>query len=69
MRYDGHEDVQPDGRVGEDNLDYWAHDAEYARRHAGHRGDATDPFDGDRFTMFTPDTNPASYGSWTSAAG
>ena len=55
--------VQPDGRGGEDNLDYWAHDAEYARRHAGNQGDATDPFDGGRFTMFTPGTNPASYSS------
>ena len=55
--------VQPDPRGGEDNLDYWAHDAEYARRHAGNWGDATDPFDGHRFTMFTPDTNPASCSS------
>ena len=48
----------PDG--GNDNLDFWAHDAEYARQRGGNLGDATDLFDGVRFTAFTPETNPAS---------
>ncbi|MFC1525414.1 carboxypeptidase regulatory-like domain-containing protein [Candidatus Latescibacterota bacterium] len=50
---------QPDPE-GEDNLDFWAHDPEYADQHGGNLGDATDPFDGERFGAFTPETNPAS---------
>ncbi|MEW6752259.1 MAG: FlgD immunoglobulin-like domain containing protein [Candidatus Latescibacterota bacterium] len=49
-----------DPQTGGDNLDFWAHDAVYAAGHAGNLGDATDPFDGVRFTAFTPQTNPAS---------
>ncbi|MEW6751251.1 MAG: immune inhibitor A domain-containing protein, partial [Candidatus Latescibacterota bacterium] len=49
----------PDARGGGDNLDFWAHDAAYAQAHGGNLGDATDPFDGVRFTAFTPQTNPA----------
>ncbi|MFA6109883.1 MAG: FlgD immunoglobulin-like domain containing protein [Candidatus Latescibacterota bacterium] len=57
----------PMGRVpapeqGEDNLDFWAHDEAYTRAHQGNLGDATDPFDGARFTAFTPETNPWSVG-------
>ena len=44
---------------GGDNLDFWAHDVEYARQHGGNLGDATDPFDGVRFQAFTAGTNPA----------
>ncbi|MEW6751507.1 MAG: immune inhibitor A domain-containing protein [Candidatus Latescibacterota bacterium] len=44
---------------GGDNLDFWAHDAAYAAAHAGNLGDATDPFDGVRWSAFTPRTNPA----------
>ena len=52
----------PDPRDGGDNLDFWAHDGEYAQAHAGNLGDATDPFDGVRFRAFTPETNPSSFG-------
>ena len=57
----------PDGRQpdqdGGDNLDFWAHDGAYSDRHAGNKGDATDPFDGERFNAFTAETNPAAYNS------
>ena len=49
-----------DGRIGGDNLDFWAHDAAYRHAHAGNEGDATDPFDGIRFTRLAIDTNPSS---------
>jgi M6 family metalloprotease-like protein len=49
---------RPDARYGGDNLDFWAHDQVYTRQHYGNRGDATDPFDGVRFTSFTPESNP-----------
>ncbi|MFA6107141.1 MAG: FlgD immunoglobulin-like domain containing protein [Candidatus Latescibacterota bacterium] len=52
---------QADPQQGGDNLDFWAHDVEYAQAHGGNTGDATDPFDGVRYRAFTPDTNPASY--------
>lgn len=52
---------QADPQQGGDNLDFWAHDVEYAQAHGGNLGDATDPFDGARYRAFTPDTNPASY--------
>lgn len=45
---------------GGDNLDYWAHDETYRTAYGGNLGDATDVFDGQRFTAFTPVTNPAS---------
>jgi M6 family metalloprotease-like protein len=53
----------PIGRVpaphdGEDNLDFWAHDAAYARDHGGNLGDAGDPFG--HGMAFTPTTNPSS---------
>ncbi|NKB68752.1 MAG: hypothetical protein GKR89_16935 [Candidatus Latescibacteria bacterium] len=51
--------VEPDPEIGGDNLDFWAHDQAYSRAHQGNLGDATDPFDGRRFTAFTPQTNPA----------
>ena len=44
---------------GGDNLDFWAHEAEYAQEHAGNLGDATDMFDGVRFTDFWAASNPA----------
>jgi len=50
-----------DASRGEDNLDFWAHDRSYSQGHAGNLGDATDLFDGVRFSEFTPETNPASY--------
>ena len=45
---------------GLDNLDFWSHDAGYRQAHAGNMGDATDPFDGVRFTRLDPWSNPAS---------
>ena len=58
-----------DALKGGDNLDFWAHDEAYSQTHGGNLGDATDPFDGQRFTTFTPQTNPASFntGGWLSA--
>ena len=52
--------VVPSPDAGADNLDFWAHDEAYCTRHNGNLGDATDPFDGLRFTAFTPYTNPNS---------
>ena len=54
----------PEGRLagpvtGGDNLDFWAHDVDYAGSHSGNLGDATDPFDGLRFREFSPSSNPA----------
>jgi M6 family metalloprotease-like protein len=54
----------PAGRIpapgtGGDNLDFWAHDPEYTRAHQGNLGDATDLFDGVRYTEFSAETNPA----------
>ena len=57
-----------DSRDRGDNLDFWAHDGDHARQRGGNLGDATDPFDGVRFTGFTPETNPSSHsedGSWS----
>ncbi|MCC7264641.1 MAG: M6 family metalloprotease domain-containing protein [Candidatus Latescibacteria bacterium] len=56
------EGMTPDPRSGGDNLDFWAHDAAYARTHAGNLGDATDPFDGVQYRSFTTQTNPGSQG-------
>lgn len=50
----------PNRDSGGDNLDFWAHEEDYAQHRAGNRGDATDVFDGKRFTAFTPVTNPPS---------
>ena len=49
----------PDLVQGRDNLDFWSRDRAYAAAHKGNQGDATDPFDGIRYTRFAPDTNPA----------
>ena len=51
----------PDNISGQDNLDFWSHDATYATRHHGNRGDATDAFDGTNYRAFTPETNPSSH--------
>jgi M6 family metalloprotease-like protein len=48
-----------DNRNGLDNLDFWAHDEGYARAHGGNQGDATDPFDGVRFTRVEKLGNPS----------
>ena len=60
----------PQGRVrdpvqGENNLDFWAHDQTYTQAHSGNQGDATDIFDGKRFTEFSAATNPSSVGNGT----
>ena len=52
--------VSADPKGGEDNLDFWAHDATYRDAHGGNLGDATDPFDGVRYRAFTDQTNPTS---------
>ena len=57
----------PLGRIadlyqGRDNLDFWAHDETYAKAHAGNIGDATDPFDGVRYTRFDLHSNPSTNG-------
>lgn len=49
----------PQATGGRDNLDFWAHDAAYREAHAGNLGDATDPFDGDRFTTLEMASNPS----------
>ena len=46
--------------IGGDNLDFWAHDAQYAASKFGNLGDATDVFDGVTYTRFAGDTNPNS---------
>jgi M6 family metalloprotease-like protein len=51
--------VSADVVAGRDNLDFWSRDAAYAAEHNGNQGDATDPFDGVRFTRFAWDENPA----------
>ncbi|MBM3277766.1 MAG: right-handed parallel beta-helix repeat-containing protein [Candidatus Handelsmanbacteria bacterium] len=58
---DGLRDEQgnPDPVDGRDDLDFWANDETYAAAHGGNEGDATDPFDGVRFTRLAWDTNPA----------
>lgn len=57
-RYDDRGRADPvDGR---DDLDRWAHDETYTAAHGGNLGDATDVFDGERYTAFTLTTNPAS---------
>lgn len=54
----------PSGRItrpysGRDNLDFWAHDDAYRKAHKGNLGDATDLFDGIRFTHFDMKSNPS----------
>ncbi|NKB67677.1 MAG: hypothetical protein GKR89_11490 [Candidatus Latescibacteria bacterium] len=51
---------RPAERGGGDNLDFWAHDAEYTHHHGGNLGDATDLFDGRRRAHFNPTANPSS---------
>ncbi len=45
---------------GRDNLDFWSHDTAYTVEHAGNMGDATDLFDGVKYTEFSDSTNPRS---------
>ena len=51
---------KPSPFSGRDNLDYWAHDEDYRIAFGGNLGDATDVFDGERFTGFWAASNPAS---------
>lgn len=48
--------------TGRDNLDFFSRDAGYAAEHGGNLGDATDVYDGVRFTEFAPLSNPATNG-------
>ena len=50
----------PDPLHGGDNLDFWAHEADYAESHAGNLGDATDVFGPGGRAEFTAATNPSS---------
>ena len=45
--------------AGRDNIDFWAHDEGYRAAFSGNLGDATDVFDGERFTDFWAASNPA----------
>ena len=40
-------------------LDFWAHDASYARARGGNLGDASDLFDGVRYRRLAVETNPS----------
>jgi hypothetical protein len=51
--------TRADPDQGQDNLDFYARDAEFRAEHAGNLGDATDVFDGARFTEYAPLSNPA----------
>ncbi len=57
--------LKPDPLNGSDNLDFWAHDAEYCSLHYGNLGDATDVFDGTTYTSFNTITNPNSFSDAT----
>jgi len=50
----------PEPISGRDNLDFWAHEGPYREVHGGNLEDATDVFDGERFTEFSMETNPSS---------
>ena len=50
----------PDPVHGGDNLDFWAHDRDWTRSHAGNLGDATDVFGSGGRTAFTATSNPNS---------
>ena len=54
----GYPGEQPDPIGGRDNLDFKSNDEAYASAHNGNEGDATDPFDGDRFDRADLTTNP-----------
>ena len=54
----GYPGEEPDPLGGRDNLDFWAYDEAYASARNGNEGDATDPFDGDRFDRADLTTNP-----------
>ncbi|MFC1511804.1 T9SS type A sorting domain-containing protein [Candidatus Latescibacterota bacterium] len=53
--------IEPNPLEGGDNLDFWAHNQEYADARAGNLGDATDVYDGVTYIRFSPDTNPNSH--------
>jgi M6 family metalloprotease-like protein len=50
----------PDPERGKDNLDFWAHDAQFTFKYNGNLGDSTDVFDGVNYTAFGYNTNPSS---------
>lgn len=57
---------KPDPDTGRDNLDFWAHDAEYTSVHAGNLGDEGDLFDGesgaDEFSVISNPALPSGLG-------
>ena len=50
-----------DAQRGGDNLDFWAHNKwqEYRETNGGNLGDATDPFDGVKYTRLNLSSNPS----------
>ncbi len=54
---------------GRDNLDFWAHDADYRDGHRGNSGDATDLFDGVRFRQLDLNSNPSTINAPGAATG
>ena len=52
----------PNSVSGGDNLDYISSDSTYTVDHHGNLGDATDLWDGETYTAFTPYTNPSAAG-------
>ena len=58
----GYPSEQRDAFTGRDNLDFWDYDRRepYRTEHGGNLGDATDAFDGVRFTDFGMSSNPSS---------
>jgi len=58
----------PDPIDGGDNLDFWAHDAAYSKEHYGNLGDATDVFDGIKYTEFGSNTNPNTFSKVTKSS-
>ena len=54
--------TRPNSVSGGDNLDYWSDDSTYAATNHGNWADATDLWDGDGYTTFTPESNPSTAG-------
>ncbi len=52
--------ITVDTEKGKDNLDFWSHTEWYTLNHNGNFGDATDVYDGIKYTRFSTDTNPNS---------
>ena len=53
--------TKPDSINGRDNLDFWAHNSNYAYKYEGNQGDRYDVFDGVWYTAFGTETNPGTH--------